>query len=105
MIELHLRIWVKADRLQEFFDFLLEAIPFYEQPGGIRILLFQDRSNPKRFIEKVEYADETAFLSDQVRVETDSQMQGYLQRWRELLEQAPEVEVYQTVGISPTTRP
>lgn len=96
-IEFHLRIQVKLDCLETFFDFLGDAIPFYEQPGGIRIRLLQNHIDPTRFIELVEYADEKTFQQDQHRVQTDPEMKGYLERWHRLLEREPEIEIYRPV--------
>lgn len=96
-IELHLRLRVKPGAREAFFDFLREAIPYYESPGGIRIRLLHDRAHPDRFIELVEYADERAYLDDQQRVEHDPTMKGYLARWRELLAEPPVVEVYANI--------
>lgn len=94
MIELHLRIRVKPDCLEAFLDFLREAIPFYEQPGGIRVRLLEDYSDPTRFIELIEYADEETYQQDQRRVEEEPEQRRYIERWRALLEGPPEVEVY-----------
>lgn len=94
MIELHLRVQVKPDCLEAFRKFLLEAIPFYEQPGGIKVRLLEDSSDPTCFIELVEYTNEEIYHQDQLRVESDPTMQHYLERWRALLERPPEVEVY-----------
>ena len=47
------------------------AIPFYEQPGGIRVRLLWDTADPDRFIEIVEYADQGAHDRDQARVADD----------------------------------
>lgn len=99
MIELHLRIQVKPECLGAFYAFLKEAIPFYEQPGGIRIRLLQDFSEPTRLIELVEYADEEGYQQDQWRVEHDEQMKAYLGRWRDLLVRAPQVEVYRRTQV------
>ena len=90
---LHLRFRVQAGRREDFLAFLREAIPFYESPGGIRIGLLQDAADPDRFIEVVEYADEETYQRDQARVESDTEMGGYLSRWRELLVLPLEMEV------------
>lgn len=90
---LHLRFRVQPGRRDEFLAFLRDATPFYEAPGGIRIGLLQDAADPDRFIEVVEYADEATYQRDQVRVESDAEMRGYLGRWRELLVLPLETEV------------
>lgn len=76
--------------------FLTEAIPFYEQPGGIRVRLLWDMADPDRFIEVVEYADQQTHDQDQIRTAQDPQMMRYLRRWRELLAEPPQVETYRT---------
>lgn len=97
-IELHLRIRVSHVRRAEFDAFLREAIPFYESPGGIRVRVLEDRDDPTRLIEVVEYASRADFERDQLRVEQDPRMKGYLERWRALLDGAPVVEVYGRTG-------
>lgn len=97
---LHLRFRVQAGRREDFLAFLRDAVPFYEGPGGIRIGLLQDASDPDRFIEVVEYADEGAYQRDQARVESDPEMRGYLDRWRELLVLPLEMEVLHDLGGS-----
>ena len=94
MIELHLRGRVAAGRRDELLAFLAEAIPFYERPGGIRVRVLWDISDSDRFNEIVEYADQATHDRDQVRVEQDPVMGEYLQRWRALLEAAPQIDTY-----------
>jgi hypothetical protein len=94
VIELHLRCRVSAGRRDELVAFLSEAIPFYEAPGGIRVRLLWDVTDEDRFIEVVEYADMATHDRDQHRVEHDLRMGEYLQRWRALLDGAPEVVTY-----------
>lgn len=93
-IDLHLRIQVKPGLRDAFLNFLAEAIPVYESPGGIEIRLLQDLHDDHRFIELVLYDDEATYARDQQRVETDPVMRGLLARWRELLAAPPVVEVY-----------
>jgi quinol monooxygenase YgiN len=94
MIELHLRGRVAPGRRDDLIAFLREAIPFYEQPGGIRVRLMWDVVNHDRFIEVVEYDDQHSHDLDQARVGGDPQMQDYLRRWRDLLAEPPQVETY-----------
>ena len=94
MVYVHLRIRVGPDGGGALRAFLREATPFYEAPGGIRVRLLADASDPDRFIEVVEYEDEGAYERDRRRVEGDPVMKGYLERWRGLLAEAPVVEVY-----------
>lgn len=94
MIELHLRAKVAPGRREAFDQFLAEAIPFYESPGGIRVRVLWDRAEPDRFIEVVEYVDQDAYDRDQLRVENDARMGELLQHWRSLLEGPPVVETF-----------
>jgi hypothetical protein len=99
MIELHLRGRAGLGRRADLVAFLREAIPFYERPGGIRVRLLWDVSDPDRFIEVVEYADQDSYDRDQVRVDSDVDMQDYLGRWRALLAGPPEVETYRVSSM------
>ena len=83
-----------AGRRDELLAFLTEAIPFYEQPGGIRVRVLWDMSDGDRFNEVIEYADQATHDRDQVRVEQDPVMGEYLHRWRALLEAAPQIDSY-----------
>jgi quinol monooxygenase YgiN len=94
MIELHLRGRVAAGQRAELVAFLTEAIPFYEEPGGIQVRLLWDMADEDHFIEVVEYADATVYDRDQQRVEHDPRMIEYLRRWRALLDGAPDVVTY-----------
>lgn len=96
MIELHLRGQAAPGGREDLLAFLAEAIPFYEKPGGIRVRLLWDTTDPGRFIEIVEYADQEAHDRDQVRVAEDPEMGEYLRRWRDLLAGPPQVETYRT---------
>ncbi len=96
-VELHLRLRVRPGGRGAFIAFLRGAVPFYESPGGITVRLLEDRGDPERFIEVVEYATERAYLDDQRRVEEDAEMKAYLAAWRELLAEPPGVEVYRAV--------
>ena len=98
-IDLHLRVRVAPENRAAFDAFLREAIPFYESPGGIRIRLLEDRTDPTRLIEVVEYDSREAYERDQKRVESDPRMKVYLERWRALLEGPPVVEVYARRGV------
>ena len=76
-------------------EFLREAIPFYERPGGIRVRLLWDLDAPDRFVEVVEYADRVTYDRDQLRVDQDDEMRAYLRRWRALLAEPPQVRAYE----------
>ena len=97
VIEIHLRGKVAAGQRAAFDAFLLEAIPFYESPGGIRVRVLWSSADSNRFIEVIEYVDQAAHDRDQLRVESDVRMRDLLQRWRDLLEGPPLVETY-TLG-------
>ena len=95
---INLGVRVSDSNLPGFLDFLREAVPFYEEPGGIKIRLLRNRDDPNGFIEVVEYASYEIYRRDQERVDSDPRMQGYLARWRELLSGPPEVTVYQDIS-------
>jgi quinol monooxygenase YgiN len=94
---LHLGIRVTEGNEERLLALLREAVPYYEQPGDIRIRLLRSRSEPRRFIEVVEYADRSAHDRDQIRVANEPRMKGFLERWRALLEGPVEVETYEEV--------
>lgn len=98
-IDLHLRVRVKPGLRQKFLDFLAEATPYYESPGGIGVRLLQDFSDDHRFIELVLYDDETVYERDQRRAQEDQTLKDYLVRWRELLVEPPVVEVYRFMCV------
>lgn len=100
---LHLRIKVSSGRREEFLAFLRDAIPFYEAPGGIRVLLLERLEDPDEFIEVVEYADQAAYERDQVRVDSDPTMRSRLDQWRALLAAPVEIETYRVVEVVPIT--
>ena len=80
--------------------FLRRAVPFYEQPGGVRVTLLRDEQRSGRYIERVEYADESVFESDQRRVAEDPHMKTLLAEWRDLLQEPPVVRVYRSVSLA-----
>lgn len=94
---LRLSIVARPGARQALLDFLREAAPYYEAPGGIRMRLLQDANNPDKFIEEFEYATSEAFETDNLRVENDPVMRSYLDRWRALLADKAEVTVYHDV--------
>lgn len=98
-VTIHLRIRVEPQSRPALLRFLREAIPFYQQPGGIRVRLLRDDSDPDRMIELIEYADESAYRLDAERVERDPRMARLLERWRALLAEPPAVEVYREVAM------
>src|SRR6185436_19766586 len=94
---LHLCIRVAEEKEERLLAFLREAVPYYEQPGDIRIRLLRSRSDPRRFIEVVEYADRSAHDRDQIRVASEPRMRSFLERWHDLLDGPVEVETYEEV--------
>lgn len=94
---LHLRIRVEQKNRESLLHFLREAVPFYENTGGITIRLLQNEKDPSQLIEVVEYENREIYERDQVRVDTDPQMQGYLQNWHSLLDGPVEVEIYKEI--------
>lgn len=94
MIELHLRGRAASGRRADLLAFLAEAIPFYEQPGGIRVRVLWGMDDPDQFVEVIEYADQAAHDRDQIRVAEDPRMRAYLQRWHALLDGPAQVEAF-----------
>lgn len=93
-IDLHLRFRLKPGMRETYFAFLAEGKPFYEAPGGIEVRLLTDLKDDHSFIELILYDDLATYQRDQHRVENDTEMKVFLQRWRELLAEPPVVEVY-----------
>lgn len=93
-IHLHLGIRVKEGQPTALVDFLREAVPYYEAPGGIRVRLLQSRDDRNRFIEVVECDSSEHFAADERRVAAHAEMQGYLRQWRSLLEDGVAAEAY-----------
>jgi quinol monooxygenase YgiN len=98
-VVLHLRLRCDPKDRDQLLSFMHEAVPFYEEPGGIRIRLLEDMTDPSRFIEIVEYETEEAYERDRPRVESDGRMQVYLRRWRSLLNGPVELETYKEVNL------
>lgn len=98
-VVLDLEISVSEPRLAELLAFLRRAVPFYEEPGGIRVTLLRDEQRPGRYIERVEYSDESAFEFDQRRVAEDEHMKALLAEWRGLLQEPPVVRVYRSTSF------
>lgn len=99
IIQLHGRV---ADgRWDDLVSFLTKAIPFYEEPGGVRVRLLRDVDDPDAFVEVVEYDGEDSYAADQHRVESDPAMIARLEEWRTLL--AGPVEVRTLRDVTPAT--
>ncbi len=97
MIHLHLGVRVHPGGGDRLVEFLRDAIPFYERPGGIRMRLLRCHESPDEFIEVVEYDDTEVFERDRLRVASDPAMREVLARWRSLLASGPEVLRYDDV--------
>lgn len=97
---INLRGRVADGRWDDLISFLREAIPFYEQPGGIRVRLLRDEADPHGFIEVIEYDTEDSYAADQRRVENDPAMIARLDEWRQLL--AGPIEVQTLRDVTPS---
>lgn len=92
LVYLHLRINVQ-DRTR-LIEFLRQAVPLYEKPGGIRIRLLQNFEKPNSFLEVVEYRDRPSYEQDQRRVKFDPEFKSCLQAWHRVLAGPPTAESY-----------
>jgi hypothetical protein len=77
-----LTYFVEPANRREFLEFLAEAFPFYEAPGGIRMSLFESADEPGLFHEVASYETIQAYASDQMRVEKDQAMKAMLASFR-----------------------
>lgn len=93
-IILLLHIRTRRGRQEELVRFLREAVPFYEQPGGIRIRLLQNLADPDKFIEIAEYENYQAYSEDQNRVRTDATMKTFLSGWHSLIEDSVATDAF-----------
>ena len=78
-------------------------MPYYEQPGGIRVRLLEAMNAPDEFVELVEYRDQDTYEQDQVRVEQDPGMRALLAEWRQLHAGPLTVEVYREAPLTDPT--
>ncbi len=85
-------------------EFLAEAVPYYEAPGGIRVRLHWDRSDPTRFREIVDYDSEADFVADDERTRVDQTMGALLRRWRGLLAEDPSVTTWRPTPVPRVAR-
>ena len=100
---IQLRGRVAEGRWDDLVSFLRKAIPFYEEPGGIRTRLLRDVDVPDAFIEVIEYETEASYAADQRRVAGDPAMIARLAEWRGLL--AGPVEVQTLRDVTPEGEP
>lgn len=86
---------VQPGRREDLMRFLCEAVRFYERPGGILTRLLWDVEDRDAFVELIEYAGRGMYEQDQQRVACDPEMRSYLERWHQMLTEAPVVETYE----------
>jgi hypothetical protein len=98
-VTLLLRFTVAAEHHAALHAFLAKAVPYYEQPGGIRVRLLEDLKTPGTFVEVVEYRDRVTYERDQVRVESDEGMKSLLAEWRRLHAGPLTVEAFEERSI------
>lgn len=60
---------------------LKQALPYYKQPGGIRVRLLNSIDRPDDYIEMIEYETEEGYLRDQQRVFHDAKMRELIDQW------------------------
>ena len=94
---IHLQGRAAEGRWEDLVSFLRAAIPFYEEPGGIRVRLLRDAEVPDAFIEIIEYQTEESYTRDQHRVENDPAMVARLEEWRGLLTGPVETQILHDV--------
>lgn len=90
---------VVPDQRAELISFLQEALPFYEQPGGIRIGLYESVDEPGFFQELVAYDTEASYEADQQRVEEDPEMKKVLAKWHSFIDGPLEVRCMKPVTL------
>jgi quinol monooxygenase YgiN len=66
-IVLALKFAVPPAERENLMGYLRNAIPQYEQPGGIHVSLLEERDQPGRFVELVTYTSMEHFERDQVQ--------------------------------------
>lgn len=77
---------VKKERQNDLIRFLARAIPFYESPGNIKVLLYEYLDQPGKYLELVEYSTVDSYEADQQRVESSYEYRVVLDEWRRLIE-------------------
>lgn len=85
-VVLMLHITTPPGGRDHLIDFLRQALPYYQEPGGIRVRLLSSIDQPEEYIEMIEYQTREGYLCDQQRVTQDVKMKGYLNQWYTLLE-------------------
>lgn len=90
---------VAPENRARLMEFLREAFPVYERPGGIRMALYESADDPGLLLELVAYADEPTYTQDQDRVENDPEMKALLTQWRTLVDGDIEVRRLKPVAV------
>ncbi len=85
-VVLMLHITIPVEGRENLIGFLREALPYYQEPGGIRVRLLSSVEKPEEHIEMIEYETQEAYLRDQHRVTQDVKMRGYLDQWHRVLD-------------------
>lgn len=91
------------ERRSALLEFLEEALPLYERPGGVRVGLYESLDEPGLFLELVSYASTGAYEADQLRVDQDPEMVATLARFKAVV--SGPVEVRRMRSIAPRARP
>lgn len=92
---------VAPDRRKDLLEFLASAVKVYEEPGGIRIALFESLDEPGLFCELVAYATSHGYEADQIRVDNDERMKNVLKQWHTYLDGPLEVRRLTPVALVP----
>lgn len=97
-VVLHLHIRVKEAQRPALLDYVREAFPVFEAPGGCKGVLYQDASDPERYDEVFYYASEESYQAGERAIQEDPEQVRLLTRWRALLEGPPVVQVVRRLG-------
>jgi len=84
----------------DLISFLEAVKPFYEQPGGIKMGLYESIDEPGLFLELVAYDSEAQYDADQLRVQNDGEMKTVLENWHEFIEGPLEVRRLRPVPLN-----
>ena len=87
------------ERKAAFLEFLGEAVPLYERPGGIRVGVYESLDEPGLFLELVSYASLGAYEADQLRVDHDPEMVATLTRFKAVVAGPIEVRRMQPIAL------
>lgn len=92
---------VGADRRKDLLEFLASAVKVYEEPGSIRVALFESIDQPGLFCELIAYATDESYKADQIRVESDERMKNLLKQWHSYFDGPLEVRRLTPVALVP----